>query len=230
MASYPTGSGATPPGNQPGSSTVPNTTWNGNGHLPNPAIVNSRHPQTPAKPVGNGWDHVRYVPPWTDPDWHDEGEQRDKTDFKIEDFFDRLRPAIHPKDQYKRPTKYAQRFSIFPGRLDGRSRTSPTRADSRQLFPATADIRTGRDLFNSLDYSAAQTGQHIDEYMASSRPDMQQGTEADQRCMQQYEDLVIDENWQSILFGNLTMDEILAEEYLTMKDLSFEGLSGPIYS
>lgn len=212
MASNPTGSGAAPPGSvppggQPGSSTVPNTTWN------NPATANFRHPQTPFKPVGSGWDHVRYVPPWTDPDWHDDGREREQTDFKIRDFFDRLRPAVHPKDQYRRPTKYAQRFSIFPGRLDGRSRTSPTRADSRQLFPATGDIRTGKDLFDGLDYSAAQRGQHIDEYMASSRPDMQQGTETEQRCMQQYEDLIIDENWQSILFGNLTMDEVSASRY-----------------
>jgi hypothetical protein len=65
-------------------------------------------------------------------------------------------------------------------------------------------------LFDSLDYSAAQKGKTIDEYMTTARPDMQRGTETEQRCMQQYEDLVIDENWQSILFGNLTMDEASA--------------------
>ncbi|WAO90628.1 Hypothetical protein NCS54_00806400 [Fusarium falciforme] len=211
MASNPTGPGATPPGTLPASATVPNTTWNSNAHLPSPTTVNSRNPYTPSKTVGNAWDHVRYVPPWTDPDWQDEGQQRDRTDFKIVDFFDKIRPAVHPKDQYKQPTKYAQRFSIFPGRLDGRSRTSPTRANSRKLFPATADIKTGKDLFDSLDYSAAQDGKTIDEYMASARPDMQRGTETEQRCMQQYEDL------------------IRAEEYLTMQDVYFEGLSGPIH-
>ncbi|RSL63094.1 hypothetical protein CEP54_005366 [Fusarium duplospermum] len=179
-------------------------------------------------PTGDGWDYVRYIPPWMDPDWQDEGQQRERTDFKISDLFDRLRPALNPKDSYKRPTKYAERFSIFPGRLDGRSRTSPTRAASRQLFPTNGDIKTGKDLFDSLNYTAAQKDMTIDEYMASARPDMQRGTETDQWLMQQYENLIIDENWQSILFGNLSMDEIHAEKYLTFEDVYFEGLSGPI--
>ncbi|EEU38970.1 uncharacterized protein NECHADRAFT_81502 [Fusarium vanettenii 77-13-4] len=211
MASNPTGPGATPPGALPAASTVPNTTWNSNAHLPSPAAVNARNPNTPSKAIGNAWDHVLYVPPWMDPDWQDEGRQRDQTDFNITDFFDRIRPAVHPKDQYKKPTEYAQRFSIFPGRFDGRSRASPTRANSRKLIHTTADIKTGKDLFDSLDYSAAQDGKTIDEYMASARPDMQHGTETEQLCMQQYEDLV------------------RAEDYFTMQDVSFEGLSGPIH-
>lgn len=212
MASNPTGPGA-PPGTLPASANVPNTTWNSNSHLTSSTTANPRNPYTPSKSVGNAWDHVRYVPPWTDPDWQDEGQERERTDFKIVDFFDKLRPAVHPKDQYKHPTKYAQRFSIFPGRLDGRSRTSPTRASSRKLFPATADIKTGKDLFDRLKESATKEKKTLDEYMTSKRPDMQRGTEAEQRFMQQYEDLLIDENWQSILFGNLTMDEASTWRY-----------------
>ncbi|RSM12711.1 hypothetical protein CDV31_006178 [Fusarium ambrosium] len=213
MASTPSDPGSTPGGN------VPDTTWKSN---------LSQNPHTPSKPAGKAWDYVRYIPPWMDPDWQDEGQQRERTDFKINDFFDRLRPAINPKDSYKRPTKYAERFSIFPGRLDGRSRTSPTRAASRQLFPPIGDIKTGKNLFDNLDYSAAQQGVSIDEYMTDARPDMRRGTETEQWYMQQYENLIIDENWQSILFGNLSMDEIYAEDYLTFEDIDFEGLSGPI--
>ncbi|KAM0425128.1 hypothetical protein ACHAPT_009688 [Fusarium lateritium] len=214
MASNPTAPGATPPGSvppgeQPNVTSVPNTMWNNNAHLPDPQAVNSRHPYTPAKPAGAGdrWKHVRYHPAWTDPDWHDEGKERDKTDFKIANFFDRLRPALLPKDQYKQPTKYAHRFSIFPGRLDGRSRASPTRADSRKLFPANGDVKTGQELFDRFEKMAAIHGQDVDEFMDEARLDMQQGTEIEQQYMQQYEDLLIDENWQTILFGNLTMDE-----------------------
>ncbi|KAM0561286.1 hypothetical protein ACHAPJ_003165 [Fusarium lateritium] len=198
MASNPGGSGSAS-GQTPNVTSVPQLLWN-----------NALHPNTPAKrPDQGSYDFIQYCPIWTDPNWQDEGPERLKSDFKIEDnIFDRLRPALLPRDQMKRPTKYAQRFSIFPGRTDGRSRTSPTRAESRQLFPANTEVKTGKQLFDRFEELAKDKGEHVDDYMENTRLDMQHLSDIEQQYMQQYEELVVDENWQNILFGSLTMDEL----------------------
>jgi hypothetical protein len=167
-------------------------------------------PQAPTKNASQGsYNFVQYCPVWTDPDWQDEGPERAKSTFNIQDkVFDRLRPALLPRDQFKQPSIYAQRFSIFPGRTDGRSRASPTRTESRHLFPANAEVKTGKQLFDRFDELAQQSGEHIDDYMERTRPDLQKLDETEQQYMQQYEDLLVDENWQTILFGSLTMDEV----------------------
>ncbi|KAF4966573.1 hypothetical protein FSARC_5815 [Fusarium sarcochroum] len=219
MASNPGGNGNAS-GQTPNVTSVPQSLWH-----------NTLHPHTPTKrPDQGSYNFIQYCPIWTDPNWQDDGPERLKSDFKIEDnILDRLRPALLPRDQIKRPTKYAQRFSIFPGRTDGRSRTSPTRAESRQLFPANTEVKTGKQLFDRFEELAREKGEHVDDYMAKTRPDMQHLSDIEQQYMQQYEELVVDENWQNILFGSLTMDEILAEGYLPMCDAELDGLSGPLY-
>uniref|UniRef100_A0A0D2Y597 Uncharacterized protein n=1 Tax=Fusarium oxysporum (strain Fo5176) TaxID=660025 RepID=A0A0D2Y597_FUSOF len=178
---------------------------------------------------GGSLDFVHYCPAWTDPNWQDEGPERDASLFDIKDsVFDRLRPALLPRDHFKKPTIYAQRFGIFPGRTDGRSRTSPTRAESREIFPASSDIRNGKELFGRFEDLAKAANEHVDDYMERTRPDMKKLRETEQQFMQQYEDLVIDENWQTILFGSLTMDELQAEGYFSMCDTRFDSLRGQV--
>ncbi|KAM0549025.1 hypothetical protein ACHAO7_006454 [Fusarium culmorum] len=205
---------------------------------PTPAST-SRYPPPRKEKIQGSYSYIQYRPVWTDPDWQDEGTTRQKIRsgpnagknvFEIHDpILDRLRPALLPRDAFSNPTIYAQRFSIFPGRTDGRSRTSPTRADSRELFPATTDIKTGKQLFDRFEELAKVDGQHVDDYMEDARPDLKKLSETDQQYMQQYEDLIVDEHWQNILFGSLTMDEILAEGYLDMCDTNLNELSGPLY-
>ncbi|KAF4956171.1 hypothetical protein FGADI_3982 [Fusarium gaditjirri] len=186
-------------------------------------------PRNGAPTPGGSLDFVLYCPAWTDPNWQDEGPERDASLFDIKDsVFDRLRPALLPRDHFKKPTIYAQRFGIFPGRTDGRSRTSPTRAESREIFPASSDIRNGKELFGRFENLAKAANEHVDDYMERTRPDMKRLDETEQRFMQQYEDLVIDENWQMILFGSLTMDELQAEGYFSMCDTRFDSLRGQI--
>lgn len=169
----------------------------------------SRYPTPRKASIQGSYQYIQYRPIWTDPTWQDEGPERDKTEFKIRDpIFDRLRPALLPRDNFSNPTIYAQRFGIFPGRTDGRSRASPTRSESRKLFNVSTDIKTGKQLFDRFDELAKDAGQHVDDYMEQARPDMQKMNDADQKYMQQYEDLLIDEHWQNILFGSLTMDEV----------------------
>lgn len=169
----------------------------------------SRYPTPRKASIQGSYEYIHYRPIWTDPTWQDEGPARDKTAFKICDpIFDRLRPALLPRDNFSNPTIYAQRFGIFPGRTDGRSRASPTRSESRKLFNVSTDIKTGKQLFDRFDELAKDAGQHVDDYMEQARPDMQKMNDTDQKYMQQYEDLLIDEHWQNILFGSLTMDEV----------------------
>ncbi|RGP80184.1 hypothetical protein FLONG3_1718 [Fusarium longipes] len=201
--------------------------------------LSSRYPPPRKEKIQGSYRYIQYRPIWTDPVWQDNGPERDnqvsgskKQDdtFQILDpVFDRLRPALLPRDAFHNPTIYAQRFSIFPGRTDGRSRTSPTRSDSRKLFPANANIQTGKQLFDRFEELANDAGQHVDDYMEDARPDLKLLNETEQQYMQQYEDLLIDEHWQNILFGSLTMDEILAEGYLNMCDTELNELSGPLY-
>lgn len=167
-------------------------------------------PRAPTKSASQGsYSYVQYCPVWTDPDWKDEGPERAKSVFNIQDkVLDRLRPALLPRDQFQKPSIYAQRFSIFPGRTDGRSRASPTRTESRHLFPANAEVKTGKQLFDRFEELAQQSGERVEDYMERTRPDLQKLDETEQQYMQQYEDLLVDENWQTILFGSLTMDEV----------------------
>lgn len=206
------------PGQNPGVPPIP----------PTPAST-SRYPPPRKEKIQGSYSYIQYRPVWTDPDWQDEGITREKIRsgpkagknvFEIHDpILDRLRPALLPRDAFSNPTIYAQRFSIFPGRTDGRSRTSPTRADSRKLFPATTNIKTGKQLFDRFEELAKVDGQHVDDYMEDARPDLKNLSETDQQYMQQYEDLIVDEHWQNILFGSLTMDEVNAAGYHAITDL-----------
>ncbi|GKU02790.1 hypothetical protein FLAG1_08528 [Fusarium langsethiae] len=204
-----------------------------------PSSPSSKYSPPRKEKIQGSYKYIQYRPAWTDPDWQDEGLERQKVQtgpkkgknvWEIHDpIFDRLRPALLPRDAFSNPTIYAQRFSIFPGRTDGRSRTSPTRADSRKLFPANTGIKTGKQLFDRFEELAKDDGQHEDDFMEDARLDLKNLSETEQQYMQQYEDLIIDEHWQNILFGSLTMDEILAEGYLTMCDTNLNELSGPLF-
>ncbi|KPM40329.1 hypothetical protein AK830_g6213 [Neonectria ditissima] len=188
----------------------------------------ARASRPPKKARDGNWDHTQYAPVWTDPEWEDDGPARQQSDWPIKDAaMSRIRPAMLARDQIQNPTEYAKRFGIFHGRSDGRSRTSPTRTESRKLFPS-GNVRTGKDLFDRLEGLAAERGLRMDDFMADERIDMTKMNQADQQCMERYEDLLIDEFWQGQLFGDLTMDEMHAEDYFTMGNSTCD-LQGPLY-
>ncbi|KAK7398192.1 hypothetical protein QQX98_012431 [Neonectria punicea] len=183
--------------------------------------------RVPPKDAEEGsWKYTHYALAWTDLTWEDDGPQRRNTDWPITDaIMSRMRPALLARDQIRDPTEYAKRFGIFHDRSDGRSWASPTRAESRQLFHH-GDVRTGKDLFDRLETLAANKGKRLD-FMAEERIDMTEMDPVDQECMQRYEDLLIDEYWQGLLFGDLTTDEMHAEDYFTMGDTVCD-LQGPL--
>jgi hypothetical protein len=86
------------------------------------------------EPDSGGQDYVRYVPYWMDPDYNENVIETPNGTRKRNvsgDALFKLRPALRLTDQFRNPTAYAQRFGIAEGRLDGRSRMSPTWSKTR---------------------------------------------------------------------------------------------------
>ncbi|KAI1420202.1 hypothetical protein F5Y12DRAFT_719798 [Xylaria sp. FL1777] len=85
-------------------------------------------------PTKGSWDHVVYLPEWMDPDYKETfmktpaGGWRKNT---VREAISNLRPALRLEDAIRNPTNYALRFGIAEGRLDGRSRMSPTWSKTR---------------------------------------------------------------------------------------------------
>ncbi|KAI3319557.1 hypothetical protein HD806DRAFT_548127 [Xylariaceae sp. AK1471] len=98
-------------------------------------IQNDSAGKLPKKGRDSGrWDYVRYVPHWMDPDYNEDIIETPNGTRKRNvtgDALFKLRPALRLTDQFRNPTEYAQRFGIAEGRLDGRSRMSPTWSRTR---------------------------------------------------------------------------------------------------
>lgn len=123
---------------QPPSSATPSSSLGGaggsggnRGH-----VFFGRDPGDLAPRKGEGWKHIRYVPAWMDPDYRDDflptpsGKLRRNTS-STRDAMYNLRPALRLADAIRNPTDYALRYGMIAGRLDGRSRMSPTWSKTR---------------------------------------------------------------------------------------------------
>ncbi|KAL6801764.1 hypothetical protein J3E68DRAFT_434835 [Trichoderma sp. SZMC 28012] len=174
-----------------------------------------------------------YVPSWTAPGWKDDADARNGTNFAVRDpVKDTLRPMMLDTDRAKNPTKNAVRFGIFPGRSHGRSCTSPTQSAER--FMTTRDVTscglTGRDLARKIEEQAKRRGLHIDDYLTSqsSNSILNDGPQ-EREYVKAFDELLIEEFWQGCLFGDMTMDELLAGNYFEIGDFQ-SNLRGPIDS
>ncbi|KAK7450965.1 hypothetical protein Landi51_05281 [Colletotrichum acutatum] len=93
----------------------------------------------PVKPANKGqWAYVEYIPAWTDPLWKD-GDSRVQDEknpayvVRRRDWTKRIRPAQLPQDRAQNPSAFALRYGVYPDRLDGRSRLTPTRGAFRKF-------------------------------------------------------------------------------------------------
>ncbi|KAL7937374.1 hypothetical protein V8C35DRAFT_320285 [Trichoderma chlorosporum] len=176
---------------------------------------------------------VIHVPSWTAPSWKDDADARNGTDFAIRDpVKDALRPMMLDTDKAKNPSKNAVRFGIFPGRSDGRSCTSPTRSAARLVAARDECGRnlTRRGLTSKLEELARKRGLHVDDYLASqSSGAIQNDATQEREYLKAFDELLIEEFWQGCLFGDMTMDELLAGNYFEIGDFQ-SNLSGPIDS
>lgn len=176
-------------------------------HKPVSSTKESKSAIPRKNPEDGKWEYLYYVPPWMDPNWRDDGPERpewQKSDMPINDtVLDRVRPALLIQDHMSNPTQYSQRFGIFPGRSDGRSRTSPTRTEKRKLKVEGHDL-TGKEICNRIDAEAHKHGKSAEDL----EPDLESLSPTAQAYVQAYQDLLIDEYWQGLVFGNRTMDEV----------------------
>ncbi|KAH8681700.1 hypothetical protein BX600DRAFT_491873 [Xylariales sp. PMI_506] len=96
-------------------------------------------PDTARKSRGS-WNHVLYIPAWTDPRCSADREtKRDPRGvYPVKnprrDALQTLRPALLPVDARFHPTEYAKRFGLHPDRNDGRSCLSPAASTTRDLL------------------------------------------------------------------------------------------------
>ncbi|RFU76815.1 hypothetical protein TARUN_5401 [Trichoderma arundinaceum] len=173
------------------------------------------------------------VPLWTTPGWNDDAAARNGTDYTVRDpVMDVLRPMMLDTDKAKNPSTHAIRFGIFPGRSDGRSCTSPTRSATRLIASRDGSGRkfTGRELTRKLEELAQRRGLHIDDYLNSQSPEtLQQIDYQESDSIKAFDELLIEEFWQGCLFGDMTMDELLAGNYFEIGDFQ-SNLNGPIHS
>ncbi|KAH6610130.1 hypothetical protein Trco_000150 [Trichoderma cornu-damae] len=174
-----------------------------------------------------------HVPLWTTPGWKDDAAARSGTDLAVRDpILDTLRPMMLDTDRARNPSRHAVRFGIFPGRSDGRSCTSPTRAATRLIGSRAGSCRTltGRELTNKLEELARRRGLHLDDYLTSrASGTLQQDGQQELEYLKAFDQVLIEEFWQGCLFGDMTMDELLAGNYFEIGDFK-SNLSGPIHS
>ncbi|KAM0245164.1 hypothetical protein ACHAQJ_010627 [Trichoderma viride] len=174
-----------------------------------------------------------HVPIWTTPGWKDDAESRSGTDFAVRDpVKDVVRPMMLDTDKAKNPSTHAVRFGIFPGRSDGRSCTSPTRSATQLISSRgqSSHTITNRELTNKLDELARKRGLHIDDYLVSQTSGaLQQDGHQEREYLRAFDELLIEEFWQGCLFGDMTMDELLAGNYFEIGNFQ-NNLSGQIHS
>lgn len=176
-------------------------------------------------PTGSGDEddqRERWVPAWSHPDWVDDDEQgghRSQSDFKITDgFLDLVRPALRPEDQGKNPSEYAKRFGIFPGRTDGRSRASPVGESSWNTGVEDSGSRSkGHAIRHFL--KGTSKGHGLDDYIKGRRLERSDFGDEELGFLKAYENLKVDEYWQGVLFGDMTMEEVRC--YLSASHLVF---------
>ncbi|KFA78805.1 hypothetical protein S40288_05503 [Stachybotrys chartarum IBT 40288] len=189
-----------------------------------------------SSPTGSDDDddqRERWVPAWSHPGWADDDEQgghRAQTDFKITDgFLDLVRPALRPEDEDKKPSEYAKRFGIFPGRTDGRSRASPVGETSWTTGVEDSGSRSkGHEIRHFLRGNAK--GHGLDDYVKARRLERSDFGDEELGFLKAYENLKVDEYWQGVLFGDMTMEEMIDGGHFSMghANLDLEGHIHPL--
>ncbi|KAL6910289.1 hypothetical protein GGI43DRAFT_427019 [Trichoderma evansii] len=86
---------------------------------------------------------------------------------------------------------------------------------------------TRRALTSKLEELARKKGLHIDEYITSQTSNSLQQDEQEREYVRAFDELLIEEFWHRCLFGDMTMDELLAGNYFEVGAFQ-NNLGGPI--
>ncbi|TDZ74834.1 hypothetical protein CTRI78_v000224 [Colletotrichum trifolii] len=195
---------------------------------PHAPLVGAKPP--PAKAHNRGsWVFVEFVPEWTDDLWQDNNfETAGGRVVRSYDPLRYLRPAQLPHDQLQNPTAMALRYGVFPGRIDGRSRLTPTRSTFRRV--ATGDGSIDKLQGRSIETEAESIAQavyfdSVESLLSSYSSTMHKilGNDVtlpdrDASILETMQSMQDDEDWQSILFSGATTNELADEGVMSFAD------------
>ncbi|KAI1125520.1 hypothetical protein F5Y10DRAFT_284198 [Nemania abortiva] len=240
-------------------------------------VIRGPDPARLAPALGESWEHVRYIPAWMDPDYREEfidtpDNQVVQNTVTTRDSIYNLRPALRLSDGIRNPTEYALRYGIAAGRLDGRSRMSPTWSKTRnpvddfnnqvnqlsdterqvavelsrqryqqlgrtpvpgqeilpevmELLLAQHGLLTNAELVAEVE-RAARTGMSLDQMVNELETRNPRIKEAHRVFLDNAQD---DQDYQRILLGGLTTDEMIQHNIHTMADDAVMELDNPIH-
>ncbi|KAK1976382.1 hypothetical protein LZ30DRAFT_785622 [Colletotrichum cereale] len=188
-------------------------------------------PPPPAKLANQGtWQFIEFVPAWTDPLW----DGRDTVMVEDDDgnhlvrkrgLLNRLRPAQLPQDRSQNPSAFALRFGIHPDRADGRSRLTPTRSTFRRFRVDGVDRIDvkGEYIARQAEKYASNAGLDddvdalLEKYsQMTTTGGAVQPSETERFVLQAMQDMQDDEDWQSLVLGGVTTQELLDDGILSL--------------
>ncbi|OHF02925.1 hypothetical protein CORC01_01683 [Colletotrichum orchidophilum] len=195
----------------------------------------------PVKLANKGeWSFIEYIPPWTDPQWQHDNHRIPDRDYPSQVirphlWTTTLRPAQLPQDRAQNPTALALRFGIYPDRLDGRSRLTPTRGGFRR-FRVDGVVQpgiTGEYVIAKAEELAARARlggvDALLEAYSKLGADERQPSDRERYVLRAMQDMRDDEDWQSIMFRGLTTHELLEEGMMSFKSEHGCDLQNPLH-
>ncbi|KAK2001901.1 hypothetical protein LX36DRAFT_733082 [Colletotrichum falcatum] len=200
-------------------------------------------PPPPAKLANQGaWEFIEFVPAWTDPLW--DGHDTVMVDGDLghlvrkRGLLNRLRPAQLPQDRSRNPTAFALRFGIHPDRTDGRSRLTPTRSTFRKFRVGgvdSIDVK-GEYIVRQAEKYASNAGLDdvdalLDKYsQITTTGGAKQPSETERFVLLAMQDMQDDEDWQSLVLGGVTTQELLDDGILSLENTFGCNLENDLHS
>ncbi|KAF4774245.1 hypothetical protein HER10_EVM0010759 [Colletotrichum scovillei] len=182
----------------------------------------------PVKPANKGqWAYVEYIPAWTDPLWKD-GDSRVQDEknpayvVRKRDWTKTIRPAQLPQDRAQNPSAFALRYGVYPDRLDGRSRLTPTRGafrtfkyDGVEVPGVTAEvvIKQAEGFANAAGLAGVDGLLEVYSGMRGGG-----GDENERFVLRALEGMRDDEDWQMVMFRGMTSHELIEGGMMSMRN------------
>ncbi|KXH60404.1 hypothetical protein CSAL01_09601 [Colletotrichum salicis] len=163
------------------------------------------------------WAYVEYIPAWTDPLWQDKDSRvQDKDNpshiLRRRDWIKSVRPAQLPQDRPQNPSAFALRYGVYPDRLDGRSRLTPTRGAFRSFkYDGVVVPNMNADVvIAQAENYAATVGLAGVDGLLEVYSDLRGGggNERERVLVRALEGMRDDEDWQMMMFQGMTTHEV----------------------
>ncbi|KAK0371167.1 hypothetical protein CLIM01_11468 [Colletotrichum limetticola] len=182
----------------------------------------------PVKPANKGqWAYVEYIPAWTDPLWKDghsrvQDEKNPAYVVRERDWTKSIRPAQLPQDRAQNPSAFALRYGVYPDRLDGRSRLTPTRGAFRRFKYDGVEVPgvTAEVVIKQAEGFARTAGLTGVDGLLEVYSGMRGGggNENERFVLRALEGMRDDEDLQMVMFRGMTSHELIEEGMMSMRN------------